>query len=326
MEKEVLLVGSGGMAIEYVKVLLELNIRFTIVGRGEQSAKKCREATGCQVITGELVNYLSKTTPVPSFAIVAVGVEKLHEVTLQLLEHGVKKILVEKPGSLTKEEISDISRAAKEKSANVQVGYNRRFYAATLMALDLIKQDGGVESMHFEFTEWGHQIGDKVHENRVKNSWFLANSTHVVDLAFYLGGTPVEISSYTSGTLSWHPTSSAFSGAGRTNSGAIFSYQANWSAPGRWGIEITTSNYRIIFRPLESLQIMRNGSVKIEPVELDDRLDKEFKPGLYEQVRRFCANENEAFCDINEQLTIWDTYCKIAGYKCETKIRESAIY
>jgi predicted dehydrogenase len=202
----------------------------------------------------------------------------------------------------------------KTKSAHVQIAYNRRFYASTLRALELIEEDGGVESMHFEFTEWGHEIRSLKKAEGVKDAWFLANSTHVVDLAFYLGGAPSEMNTYTAGALDWHPSSAVFAGAGRTNTGAVFSYQANWDAPGRWGLEVITSNYRLIFRPMESLQVMRKGSVKIEPVELDDRLDKEFKPGLYEQVRRFIGGKHNGFCTIEDQGRLWSIYCRMAGY------------
>ena len=57
----------------------------------------------------------------------------------------------------------------------------------------------------------------------------------------------------------------------------LFSYQANWNAPGRWGIEILTSQHRLYLRPMEKLQIQNTGSVDISEVEIDDQLDKEFK-------------------------------------------------
>ena len=44
--------------------------------------------------------------------------------------------------------------------------------------------------MCFEFTEWSHNIRLKLNQ-QVKESWFLANSTHVVDLVFHLIGLPV---------------------------------------------------------------------------------------------------------------------------------------
>ena len=119
----------------------------------------------------------------------------------------------------------------------------------------------------------------------------MANSSHVADMAFYLGGEPKELYSCTTGGNDWHPTATVFAGAGVTHSGALFSYQANWGAPGRWGVEILTHKHRYIFRPLEKLQILKHNTVSVEPVEIDDRLDLEFKPGLYRQTESF-LNEN----------------------------------
>ena len=140
----------------------------------------------------------------------------------------------------------------------------------------------------------------------------MANSSHVVDLAFFLGGKPARISSYKSGALKWHPKGSVFSGAGVSSSGALFSYSANWAAPGRWGVEIMTSKHRLIFRPLEKLQIQNIGSVSIEEVPIDYKLEKEFKPGLYSQVRAFISNKKNIMT-IDEQVKSLEYYNKILG-------------
>ena len=100
-----------------------------------------------------------------------------------------------------------------------------------------------------------------------------------IDLAFFLGGEPKELSCFTFDKLAWHKPA-VFTGAGITNTGALFSYQANWNAPGRWGIEILTSQHRLYLRPMEKLQIQNTGSVDISEVEIDDQLDKEFKPWI----------------------------------------------
>jgi predicted dehydrogenase len=199
--------------------------------------------------------------------------------------------------------------------AEVFIAYNRRFYAATLHAQRIICADGGVTSCHFEFTEWGHEIETLVKGPGVKERWFLANSTHVVDLAFHLAGCPRQLSTYRGGTLPWHASAAVFAGAGVSDRGALLSYQANWNAPGRWGVEVLTRASRLIFRPMESLQLMRRGSVRIDPVDINDSLDKQFKPGLYEQTRRFLDGSTEGFCTLAEQRENWRVYEEIAGYE-----------
>ena len=312
--KKVWLIGSGVMAIDYARVLTALQVPFLVIGRGSASAQTFTEKTGFPVIQGGLDAFLQTAPEMPSAAIVAVGVEGLAREVKSLLRNNVPRILTEKPGGLDRVEIADILALANSKNAKVRIAYNRRFYSATLHARELISEDGGVQSMHFEFTEWDHAVRDLQTAPGVKDAWFIANSTHVVDLAFFLGGVPVEMQSFTSGGLDWHPHASVFAGAGLTDRGALFSYQANWGAPGRWGLEVITSNYRLIFRPMETLQVMRKASVKIEPVVIDDALDKTFKPGLYIQVQRFLGDQLADFCSLEDQLSHWDLYSRIAGY------------
>jgi len=315
VNKDIWLIGSGGMAIDYVKVLQALELEFSIIGRGAQSAKVCQEATGCEVVSGGLVGYLATTPVVPTHAIVAVGVEKLHETTLQLLEYGVQNILVEKPAGLNKQEIEAVYRKAKEKNARVFVAYNRRFYASVLKAQEIMAEDGGVTSFNFEFTEWAHEIEKLDKATGVKENWFLSNSTHVVDLAFYLGGKPKDISTFTAGGLYWHPTASIFAGAGVSESGALFCYQANWESAGRWSVEILTKKHRLILRPMEKLQIQKKGSVAVEFAACDYKLDEKFKPGLFLQTKYFIDNDEFGLCDIEYHADMMVKYNEITSYK-----------
>ena len=309
------LIGAGAMSVDYTKVLKALGVEFTVIGRGLDSARRFTAETGAPVVLGGLTRELQSQEALPEAAIVCVGVEALADTSIELIRAGVRKLLVEKPGALSTGAINELYRIAAQSGAEVFVAYNRRFYAATLHAKRIIEQDGGVLSCNFEFTEWGHEIETLTKAPGVKERWFLANSTHVVDLAFHLAGKPARMACYTAGSLPWHPAASIFAGAGVTERGVLFSYQANWGAPGRWGVEAITTNYRLIFRPMESLQITRKGSVGIEPVKIDDSLDKLFKPGLHEQVARFLAGRHEGLCTLAEQLDKWTSYCEMAGYR-----------
>lgn len=315
MNNKIWLIGAGTMAQDYIKVLQGLNKEFVVIGRSENSAKKCQESTGCDVEVGGLDKYLANSTNICSHAIVAVGVEKLYETTKHLLEYGVKNILVEKPGALHTWQFEELNNLIKEKNANVIIAYNRRFYASVLKAQELIKQDGGVTSFNFEFTEWAHVIEPLAKGEGVKEKWFLANSTHVVDLAFFLGGKPKEISSFTSGSLSWHPSASNFSGSGISEKNALFNYQANWESAGRWSVEILTKEHRLIFRPMEKLQVQKRGAVsQIFDESIDYSLDEKYKPGLYLQTKKFLENDFEYMCSFKEQYEVINIYNKIANY------------
>ena len=303
------------MAKEYAKVLHSLKVNFIAIGRGEENCANFEKEFNVQTIRGGLTAFL-KTNPVqPESVIVSVGIEALTETTIDLLNYQIKKILLEKPGVGYPSEISSIASLANEKNATVLLAYNRRFYASVLKAEEIINEDGGVVSFNFEFTEWSHVIRTLKKHPAEHHNWFLGNSTHVIDTAFYLGGKPKQLCAFVKGGIDWHPASSVFSGAGESESGALFSYQANWEGPGRWVLEIITPKHRLIFKPMETLQIQKIGSVAVEPVEIDDHLDKEFKPGLFKQTEAFLKGNYASFCDIHEQKKNIDaTYLKMSGY------------
>ncbi len=308
------LIGAGYMAQEYAKVLNELGIEYKVIGRGKKSAVEFEAATKHQVKTGGLSLALKELQP-PAKAIVAVAVEDLHEVSIQLVKSGVKRILLEKPAGLNKKEIENLFMEAKSHNSEVLVAYNRRFHESTEVLKELLIKDGGATSCSFEFTEWSHIIGPLQKDPRVKKAWFLANSTHVVDLAFHICGFPKEFQSWNQGSLSWHPSSARFCGSGITDKNILFSYLADWEAPGRWGVEVLTKKNRYILKPLEELQVIKLGSVKIESIKIDDHIDKLFKPGIYKQIKAFIDGDDSNFCSIESQLKHMHIYNKMAGYE-----------
>jgi predicted dehydrogenase len=316
IHKNVWLLGSGFMAIAYAKVLQAMNVNFITIGRGEKNAENFRNETGLNARTGGLEAFLSSAPELPEAVINATGIDVLASTSLQLLAYGVKNMLVEKPGVGYMSEMPALLEAARRTKANYLLGYNRRFYASVLKARDIIREEGGVTSMSFEFTEWSHTISKLQKTEAEWKNWFLGNSTHVIDTAFFLAGKPLSISCYVKGKghLEWHPSSSIFAGAGETVNGALFSYHANWEAPGRWVLEISTKKHRLLFRPMESLQIQEIGSVQINPLEIDDSLDKQFKPGLYRQTKAFLEGSYSDLCNFEEQNDNMKHYKLMSGY------------
>lgn len=291
------------MAVEYMKVLQALDLPVTVVGRGAESARSFKERTGVLPTTGGLGPYLkAHGASRHSCAIVATGVEQLFDNTSQLLQAGLPRLLVEKPGGLNGAEIRQLANHAEAVRADVQLAYNRRYYASMELSRKMIVEDGGLLSFHFEFTEWADRIAPLPKAAGVKDNWFLANSTHVVDMAISIGGTPSEMASFSIGDNGWHsPTS--FSGAGRCGNNVLFTYQANWDGPGRWGVEFITSQRRIILRPLEEVHVVLRNQVAVQKVDLGTDVDTRFKPGLFRQVEAFLDNDRSLACTIRDQVS-----------------------
>lgn len=308
------LIGSGTMSQSYAAVLKALATDFVTIGRGDGSAQAFEQACGAPVVRGGLQGFLASIPAMADAAIVSVGVEELAQTTEQLLAHGVTRILVEKPGALDLKSLVGLRDLAVRQGAQVLIGYNRRYFASVRKAQELAAADGGLQSCFFEFTEWGHEIETLTKGPGVKEHWLLSNSSHVIDLAFHLIGAPTQLNALTRGSLPWHTSASVFVGSGLSERSVPFAYHANWDAPGRWGVELLTRNLRMFLRPMEALQVMRRGSVAIEPMALDDGIDKAFKPGLYHQVSDFLAGRAGALCTIDEQVAAWPAYCRMGAY------------
>ena len=316
--EELWLIGAGQMAMDYANVLMAMDIPFTAIGRSKESAKTFAKKVNHAILPGGIENAVTIFNRLPRRVIIAVDICELSNVANFFLKNEVKNILLEKPGGLNREKLESVAKESGKVNANVYVAYNRRFYTSTLTAQKMIEEDGGVTSFFFEFSEWAHEIEKLNKSEIILKNWFLGNSSHVLDLAFFLGGIPAQISSYTSGELSWYPTASEFTGAGISECGTLFSYHANWKGPGRWGVEILTQKRRLIFRPMEQLHIQNIGSAVIEKVEIDDSLDKNFKPGLFLQTKAFMEDDYSQMLSVDEQINCLNWYEKIErGFYCQ---------
>lgn len=288
--KNVLVIGSGYMANEYCQVLNDLDVDICVIGRSKSNCEKLKvKFPNIHVISGGIENYdqLSRY----EYAIITSNVEYLFEHTKLVLESGIKNILVEKPGGKNLGEITKLYILNKSIKSNLFIAYNRRFYSSVNKFRELVSLDTKILSFNFEFTEWPHTFESQNNEV-VKENLLYANSTHLIDLAFFLGGKPSKLMSISTDKIDWHKKA-IFAGLGLTENEAMFSYQANWKGPGRWGIEIITENFRYYFRPLEELWIQKQRTVKLEKVEIDVSIDVKYKPGLFGQVNAFLFDQKD---------------------------------
>jgi predicted dehydrogenase len=302
----VIIVGAGLIAQEYVKVLLAQGLTPVVVTRGNKKAEQLQKSyPNIKVITGGLDKFLNQKE-CPEYAVVATAVEHLANATKSLIKSKCKHILVEKPLTCSLDEAIEISELAEKFECDVAIAFNRRAYQSVLKARELIKADGGVSSFHFDFTEAIFAIDPNNYGEEIPKYWGIANSSHVIDTAFYLGGNPKLIESRQHGReVSWHPSGSVFTGLGETEDGVPFTYHANWGAPGRWNIEITTKKRKLLFSPMERLRQQPINTFATEDVKIDYKLDNDFKPGFYYQVDQFLLNKPlHNYIDFAEELEL----------------------
>lgn len=284
------LIGAGPMARRYAEVLIDRGQQFRVIGRGEASAAAFEVETGVPAHRGGLDAALTKGTP--RIAIVAAPVAGLGDAVLALISAGVKRVLVEKPGAIDPDAMAQVAAAARVAGAEVRVAYNRRFLPSVRLARRMIAEDGGVLGFAFEFSDPGRRIAASAHPPAVKANWIHANGSHVIDLAFHLGGAPARLMALTAGVTDWHPRAARLAGAGQTRDGALFTWRAEYDGPGSWGVEIDTPARRLTLRPLETLSQQLLGSYRPEPVDTPPERNGR-KPGLPGLIDAFLDGDPE---------------------------------
>ena len=324
------------MAGEYLRALDHQGRaapQVQVVGRSRAGAEKFTAAhgVGCQWGgTAALADVpLTPTTP----AIVAVSHLELAAVTLALLERGCRHILVEKPGALCSSVLEELAGTAEQRGARIYIAFNRRFYPAVAVARQAIAADGGLLSCSFDFTEIEQSVLAEQARSQLPEAvlqrWGIVNSLHVIDLFLHLAGVPERWSSQRSGELPWHRSGATFCGSGVTERGVMFSYLSTWNGAGRWGLELTTAAKKLFLRPLESLQVQRTGSFRVDAAELPAEPDG-VKAGFAGQLAAFleaadadtdadAGLPDPALCSLRECLRHVQVAEQILGYEGEVR-------
>jgi len=309
MVDKLLLIGPGNIGLDYVKVLQSLSVDFDVVGRSSKNDWIV------PVYDGGVEKYLKESTKKIDYAIVATNENQLYEVTLKLISYGVSNILIEKPGSLFRDELVELKKLSESKNIKLFIGYNRRFYQSVKKCKEKISECDDLISGSFSFTIIPSMISFDKYSKKELKRLFLYESTHVVDTIFYLLGKPKELNCYTSGKLDWHPSAAVFQGSGVTKNNALINYESNWTSAGRWWIEISLPNEKLILKPFEKLHYQLRDSFEVKEYSLkNEKIDIDYKPGLHNQVVSFLSHQND-LCTIDEQINNFKWYYKIANYK-----------
>ncbi len=278
------------MGVEHARAAKALGVEPTLLVRSTERAESIAAETGLTVLAATGTDWIARHEA-PTHAVVAVAVDGLAPVCHDLIRAGVKNILVEKPGGTSEDELARLADAATAAGVKVFIGYNRRFYASVQEARRRLAEDGGATSVRFDFTELAWRVAELPTADAIKAAWLYANSTHVIDTAFFLAGEPEALTASVAGELAWHPAGAVFAGQGRTGAGALFSYLADWNAPGRWSVDVRSPKERLLLEPLEGLSVQRARTFTWEPVDLDTSSDGGLKPGVLGQMRAFLGGD-----------------------------------
>jgi predicted dehydrogenase len=287
--------------------------QIVVVGRREEAARSIAARYGAHAaeVGREGEHH-------PTRAIVVVTPNALPALTRRALNAGARKILVEKPGALSSGELSKLHDTVTAAGATANVVFQRRFLPSVARCRDLIREDGGAIACFFEMTEVEqHVLSFREKQNWPPENftrWALVNPIHVLDLALWLVGLPVQLAPQREGSLPWHPSGATFSGTGKSDTGTALVYLATWGTAGRWRIEVTTHKRRLFLCPLESLDQQLNGSFAVTKVDVPAE-PAGMKPGFAGLLNDFLGSDGpSSLPDLKGAAQLLGTAEHIFGY------------
>jgi len=247
-------VGYGHMGKEFVKALQALKIgQICVCSLSKDSLSPLKDFGNVEAFDGGYQQLKRKPGP-GELAIVSTPTAHLIPAAHHLRELGYRKFLIEKPISLWSKELREFCKLFAEANIPVASGYNRAAYPALLELKHLARQEGGITSCTYAFTEFTNRIDPKAYSDDEAMRWGIANSLHVMSMAHALIGMPKLWDSHRAGSaVSWHPAGSVFVGSGISEKGIPFAYHADWGSTGRWSVEVHTKKASYRLCPLEQL-------------------------------------------------------------------------
>lgn len=251
---KVTVLGYGAMGKEYVKALQALKVKEILVcSRSEAPLKELQGFKGITVQSGGYENLKAKPQE-KELVIIALPVADLIPASKFLKELGYKKFLIEKPVSLYSSELESFLHQFETPGISAFCAYNRIAYPSLLEARGFAEAEGGITSCHYTLTEMVRSDWTERFSKEELSRWGASNTIHVISMAHALIGAPKSWQGSRSGdSLSWHPSGTTFVGSGVSEKNILFSYHADWSSKGRWGVEFYTSKAAYRFCPLEKL-------------------------------------------------------------------------
>lgn len=210
----------------------------------------------------------------------AVNIDSTLEILNELMDTN-KPILVEKPVSLKSGEINNL---LEKNNKRVFVAYNRRYYPSTVMAKNFIESKSNVTAT-FVIPE----------KDQLR---FYHTGSHMIDLMnYFFDDLKLEHVTHFMVDKKLSGLTSIFT----TRRGDVINLISDWNASSNFKIEIIHQDEKVELLPIEKAYFYK-GMHLIEPTKenpnrmyipklvresVDEKFDKNFKPGFYKQADVF---------------------------------------
>ncbi len=328
------IIGCGYIAHEHAKVLTSLGVK--ILAASDINIQRLHEF---QVKFNVSFIYDSWREMIENKNIdalwVTVSWNFIDKILLDVLKIR-KPVFFEKPIALSSEKIKMAIEQFPEMLDKVQIGYNRRFYDFVPRIKQYIKKFE-INSIEVHIPESTQGVYDK----NLLRFLFLQNSSHIIDLLYYLLDKPKILVDkiYRKETIDKVPL--GYNGLLTANSIPIHLI-ANWDSPSNFGIKFHTKHSLIELLPVEKASIYEGFNI-IEPTEINPirqyipKLEKQYfisretakyKPGFLLQIKNFIETcilkqkENLIGADLKSTLEVTKICEEIMGRHRFSQVQE----
>lgn len=288
MKENVLIIGSGSMAIEYIKALKKnfSEVSISIVGSSNKRNIDIKSAYNINK------TYLSlDQVMVEDFTkcIVCTSENKFLEIARFLSNYKIE-VLFEKPLGTNLQETTEIIALSNN---NFYLALNRRFYEGISELKEFINK---LDIKHMLILDQQSSLDwSKRRLSDVKGDIVFNNSVHIIDLAFYLIGS---LPGYKEIKIHKHSTSSVSKYFMKHKDEFYIDYIRHNEIPGKWQIVIFAKDHVIYFHNLERFDVFdsnRNIIFSSKPYE------SSIKQGIEKMLDSFI---NKRFLDPSKLLTV----------------------
>jgi myo-inositol 2-dehydrogenase / D-chiro-inositol 1-dehydrogenase len=280
----VAVVGSGKAAAYHLKALSAIDgVELAcLVNRGRSDPTPLMEAHGIQEHYTDLNQALAKCRF--DAAIACVTWTSTQEVAMSLMRAGIP-VLIEKPLGTCLEQSKAIRTASESSRVPACVGYNRRFYTATLAACEFVSIYGAPYSVTVEAPENLDKLGgDKYGDDEIGDR-LIKNTTHAIDMFTLFSGSHRALSGPGSRrSLDGYPID--FVRQMSFENGTTGVFLSHWRSPGDWIVTLYGPGYRATINLTENSATFVIGKRAPKPIP-PCVFDRKFKAGVYLQNYHF---------------------------------------
>lgn len=244
-------VGFGNMGRQYVKALRALGVEHVrVCSRSAGPLQELHEADGVETVSGGFEG-LNARPGADELGIVATPVSLLVPASERLADLGFRRLLIEKPVSLWSQEIEQLAERFGARGVTAACAYNRVAYPGVCEALARARQEGGITSCTYTFTELMSPDWPERFPPQELARWGIANSLHVMSMAHRLIGLPARWSAFQAGAgrWPWHPSGAVFTGGACLCSIFPFRTMRIGARPGAGRLKFIRRKRLIVFVP-----------------------------------------------------------------------------